>query len=159
MATLALATAAADALIVPGIDAAAAVPPVNTQPVATVGESVPAPAHSVAGVAPTAREAIQSAGARIAASAEKNPPVPPEFDVPMHEAGPSRVPVRHDFNRGCLSTAIAYSKERKYDGLSIVPHSQDQKSRYQLYTYHVGACIFVYQGPRHDQESINMVES
>jgi hypothetical protein len=43
MATLALASAAADAAIVPGIDAAAAVPPVNTQPVATVGESIPAP--------------------------------------------------------------------------------------------------------------------
>jgi uncharacterized membrane protein YgcG len=113
----------------------------------------------VAGVAPTVREAIQSAAARVAASAEKNPHVPPEFDVPMHEAGTSRFPVRHDFNRGWLSTAIAYSKERKYDRLSIVPHSQDQKSRYQLYTYHVGACIFLCQGPRHNQDSINMVES
>jgi hypothetical protein len=122
MANLALANAAADATIlpgVPGVDAAVAIPPVVTQPSPTVGEPVLAP---VLPVAPTASEAIRSAGLHMAASAARSPPAPPMFDVPMHEAGTSLGPVvRHDFNRAWLSIAIAYSKEHKYDGLSMVP--------------------------------------
>ena len=125
MAALALATAASDAAIFPGADAAAA--PVITQPVATVGEFVPVPSIPIA---PTASEAVRSAGVRVAASASRNRPADPEDDVPMYEAGTSLFPVpRLAFNRGWLTTAIAFSKDRKYDGISVVPQKQDQKTR------------------------------
>jgi anti-sigma factor ChrR (cupin superfamily) len=120
-----------------------------------VGESILAPSldTAVSSIAPTAREAIISARARIAASAARIPPV---CDVTMHD-GSAHMPVRHEFN--WLSVTITYSKDRKYDGLSIVPQSQDQKSRFQLFRCHVGAYICICQGPCHDQESVDMVES
>jgi hypothetical protein len=122
-----------------------------------VSESILAPfiVRAVSSIAPTAREAIISARARIAASAARIPPV---CDVTMHD-GSAHMPVRHEFNRNWLSVAITYSKDRKYDGLSIVPQSQDQKSRFQLFGCHVGAYIRICQGPCHDQESVDMVES
>jgi hypothetical protein len=63
------------------------------------------------------------------------------------------------FNRQWLAVATTYSKDRKYDGLSIVPQSQDQNTRFQFFGFHVGASSRVCQGPRHDQASIDMVES
>jgi hypothetical protein len=88
-----------------------------------VGEPTLAPSivPAVSSIAPTAREALASAGARIAASAARIPTV---CDVIMHD-GSAHMPVRHDFNRNWLSLAITYSKDRKYDGLSIVPQSDD----------------------------------
>jgi hypothetical protein len=144
------------------------VPPVNTHTAANpnadgiaagslgVGESIPTPfaVPAVYRIAPTAREAITSGGARIAASAARIL----HGDVVMHD-GSAPMPVRHEFNRNWLSLAIAYIKDRKYDGLSSVPHNHDHKSRFQFFRYHVGASIRVCQGPRHDQESIDMVES
>jgi hypothetical protein len=64
-------------------------------------------------IAPTAREAITSAGARIAASALRIPRV---CDIIMDD-GSARMPVRHEFNRNWLSLAITYNKDRKYDSL------------------------------------------
>ena len=107
MANLALANAAAYAAIlpvVPGVEAAVAIPPVVTP---VVGEPFVAP---VLPVAPTASEAIQAAGLRVAASAARIPAAPPVFDVPMHEAGTSLGTVaRHEFNRAWLPTASAFS--------------------------------------------------
>jgi hypothetical protein len=47
----------------------------------------------------------------------------------------------------------------KYDGLSIVPQTHDQKTRFLYLKYHVGAVIRGCQGPRFDQANIDMVES
>jgi hypothetical protein len=84
--------------------------------------------------------------------------IPVSRDYDMHDGSAER-PVRHESNRQWLAVAITYSKDRKYDGLSIVPQSQDQKTRFQFFKYHVGASIRVCQGPRHYQASIDMVES
>jgi hypothetical protein len=133
MATLELANAGADVAAEPNISE---VPPVNTQPAENsigVGDFILAPSVAlVASVSPTARQAIQSAGVRIAVSAERNHPVIPDCDVTMHEGSFPRL-VRHEFNRQWLATGNAYSKDMKFDGLSIVPQSQDQKSRFQLF--------------------------
>jgi hypothetical protein len=75
----------------------------------------------------------------------------------MHN-GSAHMPARHSFGRNWLSLAITYSKDRKYDGLSHAPQNQDQKARFQLFRYYVGACILI-QGPCHNQESIDMLES
>jgi hypothetical protein len=61
--------------------------------------------------------------------------------------------------RQWLTIAIQYAKDRKYDGPSIVPQSRDKMTRFRYFRYHVGAAIRVCQGPRHDQASIDMVES
>ncbi len=160
MANLALATAAADAAIlpaVPGVDAAVATPPVVSQHLPAVGEPFVVPELPVA---PTASAAIHAAGLRVAASAARIPAASPVTNVLMHEAGTSSGTVgRHEFNRQWHSNANSYSKERKYDGLSLLPQKQDQKTRFNTYCYNVASCINLCQGPRHDQESINMVES
>jgi hypothetical protein len=93
---------------------------------------------AVSRIAPTAREVITSTGDRIVASAAGIPPV--IGDTSMHD-GSAPMPVCHEFNRNWLSLAIAYSKDRKYDGLSSVPQNQDQKSRFQLFRYHIGAKV------------------
>jgi hypothetical protein len=80
------------------------VPPVNTHTAANpnadgslgVGESIPAPSAvlAVSIPAPTAREAIKSAGSRIAVSAARVHP----RDAIMHD-GSALMPVRHNFYR------------------------------------------------------------
>ncbi len=158
MANLALANAAANADIlpvVPGVDVAVATPPVLTQHFPAVGEPFVVP---VMPFAPTAIAAIHAAGLRVAASAARIPAAPPVTDVLMHEAGTSSGTVgRHEFNRQWHANANSYSS--KYDGLSMVPQKQGQKTRFNTYCYNVASCINLCQGPRHDQESINMVES
>jgi uncharacterized membrane protein YgcG len=67
--------------------------------------------------------------------------------------------VRPEYNKNWLNVVITYSKDRKYDGLSTVPQTQDQKTRFQFYKYHVGSIIRVCQGPHHTKESVDMVES
>jgi hypothetical protein len=88
-----------------------------------VGESHRAPSivAAISSVAPTAREVIIFAGARIAASAAR---IPPGGDVLTHD-GSAHMPARHSFNRNWLSLAITYSMDRKYDGLSLAPQSED----------------------------------
>jgi hypothetical protein len=109
-------------------------------------------------VAQTSCEVICAAGARLAVlSAERAAlPVPPKVD--MHD-GSAEMPARHSLNRQWLNVVISYAKDWKYDGLSIVPQTVDQKTRFEYYKYHVGAVIRVCQGPRHDEASIDMVES
>jgi hypothetical protein len=84
----------------------------------------------------TSREAIRAVGARVAAltaehasSAARVTLVISEVD--MHD-GSAEVP-RPSFNRQGLNVVIAHAKDRKYDGLSIVPQTLYQKTRFQYF--------------------------
>ncbi len=72
--------------------------------------------------------------------------------------GRTEVP-RPSWNKKWLSVVLTYAKERKYDGLSLVPQTHDQKSSFQTYKSNVGSVIRLCQGPRFDLENINLVES
>jgi hypothetical protein len=92
------------------------------------GESVLAVSASLVINVQTSRKAIRAVGARVAAlsaervaSAARVTPVTPEVD--MLDGG-AEVP-RPSFNRQWLNVVIAYAKDRKYDGLSIVPQTLD----------------------------------
>jgi hypothetical protein len=100
------------------------------------------PAHiSVAPVVPpasipalTASQAIQNAGAVLASM-----PVQRIFGTPNcvgdvemidgAQSAASALSIRSEFNKNWLSVVINYSKDRKYDGLSSVPQTQDQTTR------------------------------
>jgi hypothetical protein len=60
--------------------------------------------------------------------------------------GRTEVP-RPSWNKQWLSVVLTYAKERKYDGLSLVPQTHDQKTRFQTYKYNVGSVIRLCQGP------------
>jgi hypothetical protein len=126
MAGLELAGGAEDAMPVDVI------PPVGVSPVVTDAAAHPSAVGSMAVgklscapsivaavsiVAPPAREVIISDGARIPVIAAR---IPPCGDVLMHD-GSAHMPARHSFNRNWLSLAITFSKDRKYDGLSLAP--------------------------------------
>jgi lactam utilization protein B len=54
---------------------------------------------------------------------------------------------------------IAYAKDRKYDGLSIMPQALDQETHLQHFKFHVATANRVCQGLRFDKANIDMVES
>ncbi len=60
--------------------------------------------------------------------------------------GESPRPVAH-WNKNWLNVVLSFAKDRKYDGLSLVPQTHDQKHRFQAYKYNVGAAIKLCQGP------------
>jgi hypothetical protein len=85
----------------------------------------------------TSREAIRAVGARVtalnterAASVARMDPVT-QVDMDIGD-GSVEVP-RPSYNRQWLSVVLTYAKDRKYDGLSLVPQSLDQKTRFQYY--------------------------
>jgi hypothetical protein len=51
------------------------------------------------------------------------------------------------WNKNWLNVVLSFAKDRKYDGLSLVPQTHDQKHRFQAYKYNVGAAIKLCQGP------------
>ena len=51
------------------------------------------------------------------------------------------------WNKQWLNVVLTFAKDRKYDGLSLVPQTHDQKTRYQAYKYNVGSAIKLWQGP------------
>jgi lactam utilization protein B len=54
---------------------------------------------------------------------------------------------------------VAYAKDRKYDGISIIPKALDQETRLQHFKFHVATAIRLCQGPRLYKANIEMVES
>jgi hypothetical protein len=67
--------------------------------------------------------------------------------------------LRPSWNKQWLSVVLTYAKERKYEGLSLVPQTHDQKTRYQAYKYNIGSVICLCQGSRFDLDSVNLGES
>jgi hypothetical protein len=52
-----------------------------------------------------------------------------------------------NWNKNWLNEVLSFAKDRKYDGLSLVPHTHDQQHRFQAYKYNVGAAIKLCRGP------------
>ena len=59
--------------------------------------------------------------------------------VNFHD-GPTEAPLP-SWNKQWLNVVLTFAKDRKYDGLSLVPQTHDQKHRYQAYKYNVGSAI------------------
>ncbi len=108
----------------------------------------------------SSRQAIIAAGAALAAT--NNAPRMPRQNVPQgrrpgsvsYSAGSGESPrfreprpVPPSWNKNWLNVVLSFAKDRKYDGLSLVPQTHDQKHRFQAYKYNVGAAIKLCQGP------------
>ena len=65
-------------------------------------------------------------------------------ESPRYGESPRPVP---NWNKNWLNVVLSFAKDRKYDGLSLVPQTHDQKHRFQAYKYNVGAAIKLCQGP------------
>jgi hypothetical protein len=127
------------------------------------GESAPVVHAHVVINGQNSREAIHAFGvklaalnaARAASAARVDHVTQGDMDI-----GDGRMEVpRPSYNRQWLSVVLTYAKDRKYDGLSLVPQTHDQKTRFQYYEYNVSAVIRLCEGPRFDLEDINLVES
>jgi hypothetical protein len=59
------------------------------------------------------------------------------------------------WNKQWLTVVLSFAKDRKYDGLSLIPQTHDQKTRYQ---YNEGSAIRLCQGPKYDLDSVKLVE-
>jgi hypothetical protein len=62
------------------------------------------------------------------------------------------------WNKQWLNVVLTFAKDRKYDGLSLVPQTHNQKTRYQAYKYNVGSAIRLCQGPKYDLDSVRLGE-
>ncbi len=84
----------------------------------------------------------------------------PSRSASPHVSFRERAPVRDapHVNKQWLNTVLAFAKDRKYDGLSLVPQTHDQKTRFATYKYNVGAAIRLCQGPKNDLASVHLVE-
>jgi hypothetical protein len=110
----------------------------------------------------TSRELIIAVGERLAqinntmraASAMRSAVNVNFHDGPVME-GPHGPPT---WNKQWLNVVLSFAKDRKYDGLSLVPQTHDQETRYQTYKYNVGSAIRLSQGPKNDLDSVKLVE-
>ncbi len=109
----------------------------------------------------SSRQAIIAAGAALAAAT--NAPRMPRQNVTQSrrpgsvsfsaQSGDRELrfreprPVPPSWNKNWLNVVLSFAKDRKYDGLSLVPQTHDQKHRFQAYKYNVGAAIKLCQGP------------
>ena len=79
--------------------------------------------------------------------------------VNFHDGSAMEAPSgQPSWNKQWLNVVLTFEKDRKYDGLSLVPQTHDQKTRFQAYKYNVGSAIRLCQGPKFDLESVRLVE-
>jgi hypothetical protein len=83
----------------------------------------------------------------------------PAAHVNFHDGAAMEAPRgQPSWNKQWLNVVLTFAKDRKYDGLLLVPQTHDQKTRFQAYKYNVGAAIKLCQGPKYDLTSVGLVE-